>query len=46
MRIAIYARVSTTDKEQNPETQLKHLRAIAQQCWSKGPHYGYARVLQ
>ncbi len=30
MRIALYARVSTTDKDQNPETQLMHLRAIAQ----------------
>lgn len=26
MRVAIYARVSTADKEQNPETQLMHLR--------------------
>lgn len=26
MRVAIYARVSTSDKEQNPETQLIHLR--------------------
>lgn len=26
MRIAIYARVSTRDKEQNPETQLQQLR--------------------
>ena len=26
MRIAIYARVSTSDKEQNPETQLMPLR--------------------
>lgn len=26
MKIAIYARVSTSDKDQNPETQLIHLR--------------------
>ena len=26
MKIAVYARVSTTDKEQDPETQLMHLR--------------------
>ena len=26
MRIAVYARVSTADKEQDPETQLMHLR--------------------
>lgn len=30
MKVALYARVSTTDKEQDPETQLRHLRAIAQ----------------
>lgn len=29
MKVALYARVSTTDKEQDPETQLRHLRAIA-----------------
>jgi len=28
-RVALYARVSTTDKDQSPETQLRHLRAIA-----------------
>jgi DNA invertase Pin-like site-specific DNA recombinase len=28
-RVALYARVSTTDKEQDPKTQLRHLRAIA-----------------
>ena len=27
MRIAIYARVSTDDKGQNPENQLRELRA-------------------
>ncbi len=26
MRVAIYARVSTNDKDQNPETQLRPLR--------------------
>ena len=29
MIVAIYARVSTTDKDQDPETQLRHLRTIA-----------------
>lgn len=28
MRVAIYARVSTADKEQNPDTQLIHLRDL------------------
>lgn len=26
MKVAVYARVSTDDKDQNPETQLRHLR--------------------
>lgn len=26
MKVGVYARVSTSDKEQNPETQLMHLR--------------------
>ena len=26
MRVAVYARVSTSDKDQDPETQLMHLR--------------------
>lgn len=30
MIIALYARVSTTDKDQDPETQLRHLRSIAE----------------
>jgi DNA invertase Pin-like site-specific DNA recombinase len=30
MRVALYARVSTDDKGQNPETQLHHLRADVQ----------------
>lgn len=35
MKIAIYARVSTSDKEQNPETQLMPLRDFAQsQGWT------------
>lgn len=29
MIVALYARVSTTDKDQDPETQLRHLRTIA-----------------
>ena len=34
MRIAIYARVSTSDKDQNPETQLMPLREFVQaQDW-------------
>ena len=34
MRIAVYARVSTTDREQDPETQLMHLRDFCQaQGW-------------
>jgi len=35
MKIAIYARVSTSDKEQNPETQLMSLRDFVQsQGWT------------
>ncbi len=35
MRLAIYARVSTRDKDQNPETQLLPLREFAAaQTWS------------
>lgn len=30
MRTALYARVSTTDKDQNPETQFYHLRAYCE----------------
>ena len=34
MKAAIYARVSTSDKEQDPETQLLPLRDFIQaQCW-------------
>ena len=34
MRVAVYARVSTTDKEQDPETQLMPLRNFCQaQGW-------------
>jgi hypothetical protein len=29
MRVGIYARVSTTDKDQNPETQFLPLREFA-----------------
>ena len=29
MKIALYARVSTDDKDQDPETQLFHLRRYA-----------------
>jgi len=31
MRVALYARVSTRDKDQNPETQLHRLRAVVAQ---------------
>jgi len=30
MKVALYARVSTNDQGQNPETQLYRLRQIAQ----------------
>ncbi|MHB1006520.1 MAG: recombinase family protein [Chloroflexota bacterium] len=30
MRVALYARVSTTDRDQDPETQLMHLRDFCQ----------------
>ena len=34
MRVAIYARVSTSDKEQDPETQLMPLREFVEaQDW-------------
>ena len=34
MKVAIYARVSTADRDQNPETQLMHLRDYCQaQGW-------------
>jgi len=34
MKIAVYARVSTADRDQNPETQLMHLRDYCQaQGW-------------
>jgi len=35
MRAALYARVSTRDHDQDPETQLRVLRE-----WSRGEHYG------
>ena len=30
MKVALYARVSTVDKDQNPETQLRLLREYAE----------------
>lgn len=33
MRVAVYARVSTADKDQEPETQLLPIRA---HCWAEG----------
>lgn len=40
MKVALYARVSTADKEQDPETQLIHLRDY---CIAQGweVHYEY-----
>ena len=44
MRVALYARVSTSDKEQDPETQLIPMREFVQdQVWeSCGPYVDYA----
>jgi len=44
VRVAIYARVSTADKEQNPDTQLLPLREFATaQAWTvAGEHVDYA----
>ncbi len=39
MRVALYARVSTDDKDQNPETQLIHLRKVCDA-------YGYKIVAE
>ena len=40
MRIGIYARVSTADKDQNPETQLLPLREfVAAQGWTAAGEY-------
>ena len=40
MRVALYARISTTDKEQDPETQLMHLRDFCQaQGWEVYKEY-------
>jgi DNA invertase Pin-like site-specific DNA recombinase len=40
MRVGIYARVSTQDKEQDPETQLLPLREFAQaQGWDRAGEY-------
>ncbi len=40
MKVAIYARVSTRDKDQNPDTQLLHLRDYAQgQGWQVAQEY-------
>jgi DNA invertase Pin-like site-specific DNA recombinase len=40
VRVAIYARVSTSDKDQNPETQLGPLREfIASQGWTTAGEY-------
>jgi len=40
MRVALYARVSTTDRDQDPETQLVHLRDYCQaQGWQVHQEY-------
>ena len=40
MRVVLYARVSTTDREQEPETQLLPLREFCQaQGWSVADEY-------
>ncbi len=40
MRVALYGRVSTSDKEQNPETQLLPLREFVQaQSWAPAREY-------
>jgi len=40
MRVALYARVSTADKDQDPETQLMHLRDFCQaQGWEVYKEY-------
>lgn len=40
MRVALYARVSTSDRDQNPETQLLPLRDFAQaQGWNVAGEY-------
>jgi DNA invertase Pin-like site-specific DNA recombinase len=40
MKVALYARVSTSDKDQNPETQLLPLREfVVAQDWSISREY-------
>jgi DNA invertase Pin-like site-specific DNA recombinase len=40
MRVALYARVSTSDKDQNPETQLMALREFTErQGWDSNAEY-------
>ena len=40
MRVALYARVSTADKEQNPDTQLLPLREfVTAQGWTPAGEY-------
>ncbi len=40
LRVAIYARVSTVDKDQNPETQILPLREFVQaQGWTVAGEY-------
>ncbi len=43
MRVALYARVSTVDKDQNPETQLRLLREYAERMeWEPTEYVDYA----
>jgi len=40
MRAALYARVSTSDKGQDPETQLRDLREYCERrCWTAAVEY-------
>ena len=46
MRLRIITHVRPRDVDALVEEIGDICDIIAQQCWSKGPHYGYARVLQ
>jgi DNA invertase Pin-like site-specific DNA recombinase len=46
LRVGLYARVSTADKDQNPETQLMALREFAQaQDWCATEYVDYASAV-
>ena len=46
MRLRIITHVRPRDVDALVEEFRDICDIIAQQCWSKGPHYGYTRVLQ